>query len=125
MLLYFSGCCGSSKDNLSGEMNLEHWFSSKAFPQKALVILALESDHQAVAINYGRETFGQISTRHKSCFRDLELWFRAMAEGVGALTLCLVSIISNACGIFADLAVKRSKIELRSEADEGQFTNRI
>lgn len=58
-------------------MNLEHWFSSKAFPQKALLILPLETDHQAVAINYGRETFGQIYTRHKSCIRDLaglELW---------------------------------------------------
>lgn len=58
-------------------MNLEHWFSSKAFPQKDLVILPLETDYQAVAISYGMDIFGQIYTRHKSCIRDLaglELW---------------------------------------------------
>lgn len=48
-----------------------------------------------------------------------------MAEGVGFLTLYLVFIISNSYGVFADLAVERSKVELRSEADEGQVTNSI
>lgn len=52
-------------------MNLEHWFSSKAFPQKDLVILPLETDYQAVTISYGMDILGQIYTRHKSCIRDL------------------------------------------------------
>lgn len=34
--------------------------------------------------------------------------------------LCLVSIVSNSYGVFADLAVKRTSVELRSEADEEQ-----
>lgn len=71
LLLYSSGCCGSSEDNRSGEINLEHWFSSKAVSQKALVILPLEIAHQTVAINHCMGTFGQIHKRHKSCIRDL------------------------------------------------------
>lgn len=48
-----------------------------------------------------------------------------MAEAVGFLTLYLVSIISNSYGIFADLAVEGSKVELKSEADDRQVKNSI
>lgn len=63
-------------------MNLEDWFSSRAFSQKALVILPLEIAHQTVAINYCMGAFGQMHPRHKSRIRDLvglEPWQNELA----------------------------------------------